>query len=64
MKRKVNINEVLTPLEEKPIQAYMSNVLQVADVLEWIVDQTGKADVCRSFCAEFSSCAKRIKSAR
>lgn len=46
MKRKVNINEVLTPLAEKPIQAYMSNVLQVADVLEWIVDQTGKADVC------------------
>jgi hypothetical protein len=45
-RRKVNVDDVLQPLADMPIQAYMSNVLQVADVLEWIVKQIGKADVC------------------
>ena len=39
------INTVLKPLADKPQQAYMSNLLQVADIMQWILDQTGPASV-------------------
>jgi hypothetical protein len=45
MKRNTSIDEVLSPLSQKPHQAYLSNVLQVADVLEWILEQVGTAEV-------------------
>ncbi|WP_290393369.1 MULTISPECIES: hypothetical protein [Muribaculaceae] len=45
MKRSASITDILKPLTNKPFQAYLSNVLQVADVLKWILDQTGPADV-------------------
>ena len=34
MKRNASVNDILKPLGDKPYQAYLSNVLQVADVLE------------------------------
>ena len=45
MKRNSSINEILKPLGDKPYQAYLSNVLQVADVLEWVLEQVGTAEV-------------------
>lgn len=39
------INTVLQPLADNSTQAYLSNMLQVADVLQWILDQTGQACV-------------------
>ena len=39
------INTVLKPLADKPQQAYMSNLLQVADIMQWILDQTGPAAI-------------------
>lgn len=39
MKRNVDINSILRPLSETVSQAYISNALQVADVLEWIIQQ-------------------------
>lgn len=45
MKRTASITDILKPLVEVPYQAYLSNVLQVADVLQWILNQTGPADV-------------------
>lgn len=38
-------SDLLKPLADKPQQAYMSNLLQVADILQWILDQTGPASV-------------------
>lgn len=35
----------LKPLAEASSQAYLSNMLQVADLLRWILDQTGPANV-------------------
>lgn len=43
--RHLKIEEILRPLETAPCQAYLSNVLQVADILRWILEQTGPADV-------------------
>lgn len=45
MKHSEIITSVLRPLADKPNQAYLSNMLQVADVLQWILDQTGPAHV-------------------
>lgn len=39
------ITSVLKPLHHLPNQAYLSDKLQVADVLQWILNQTGPAHV-------------------
>ena len=45
MKRNLDISSILKPLSECPHQAYLSNALQVADVLEWILSQVGRAEI-------------------
>ena len=45
MKRNLDISTILKPLSECPHQAYLSNALQVADVLEWILGQVGKSEI-------------------
>ncbi len=45
MKRSSDISDILHPLAERPHQAYLNDILQVADVLQWILDQTGPADI-------------------
>ena len=45
MKRSAVINQILRPLKETPFQAYLSNAVQVADILEWILSQVGIAEV-------------------
>lgn len=45
MKRTANINEILKPLESCHEQAYLSNAIQVADILDWIIKQFGSVEV-------------------
>ena len=45
MKRNLDISTILKPLSDCPHQAYLSNALQVADVLEWILSQVGKSEI-------------------
>lgn len=45
MKRTADIDQILRPLKETPFQAYLSNAVQVADILEWILRQVGVAEV-------------------
>ena len=45
MKRSASISDYLKPLVDTPNQAYLTNALQVADVLEWILQQVGKSKV-------------------
>ena len=45
MKRSASISDYLKPLADTPDQAYLTNALQVADVLEWILQQVGKSKV-------------------
>lgn len=44
MKRTADIDQILKPLATTPFQAYLSNAVQVADILEWILSQVGMAD--------------------
>ena len=48
MKRTADIQDFLQPLRDKPYQAYFSNALQVADVLEWTLQQLGKSEVLQT----------------
>ncbi|MBR6746512.1 MAG: hypothetical protein IKL83_03955 [Muribaculaceae bacterium] len=45
MKRNTNIKSILHPLDSNPYQAYLSGVVQVADVLEWVLSQVGKSEI-------------------
>ncbi len=45
MKRTASMADVVNPLSECPSQAYLSNAVQVADLLEWILEQVGTAKV-------------------
>ena len=45
MRRNADIGDYLKPIREKPYQAYLSNVLQVADILDWVLKQLGKSEV-------------------
>ena len=45
MKRTANLSEILKPLAQSPNQAYLANAVQVADILEWVLRQVGKAEV-------------------
>ena len=45
MKRTTTMADVLKPLSEAGAQAYLSNAIQVADLLEWILEQVGTAKV-------------------
>ena len=45
MKRTASIGDILKPLADTQYQAYMSNAVQVADILEWVLRQVGRAEV-------------------
>lgn len=45
MKRNVSITDYLKPLAEHPVQCYLTNTLQVADVVEWVLEQVGRATI-------------------
>ena len=45
MKRNESIDSYLKPLAECPLQCYLTNTLQVADVVEWVLAQLGKATI-------------------
>ena len=45
MKRTADITDILRPLKDAPNQAYLSNAVQVADVLDWILSQCGVSEV-------------------
>ena len=45
MKRTADIGQILRPLKDTPFQAYLSNAVQVANILEWILEQVGIAEI-------------------
>ena len=45
MSRGRNVNDILRPISEKPLQAYFGQGLHTLGLLRWLLRQTGKADV-------------------
>ena len=45
MKRGVQIEDYLKPLQPNQTQCYLTNTLQVADIIEWVLSQIGKSTI-------------------
>lgn len=45
MKRGVRIEDYLQPLQANQTQCYLTNTLQVADIVEWVLSQIGKSTI-------------------
>lgn len=45
MKRNASIDDYLKPLASCQLQCYLTNTLQVADVVEWVLEQVGRATI-------------------
>ena len=45
MKRNASIDDYLKPLASCPLQCYLTNTLQVADVVGWVLEQVGRATI-------------------
>jgi len=45
MKRTTSIENIFRPLSECTVQSALSNEVQIADILEWVLKQVGRAEV-------------------
>ena len=45
MKRTTSISDIFKPLHEAPLQSALTNTVQIADILEWVLQQVGRAEV-------------------
>ena len=45
MKRGIRIEDYLQPLQPNQTQCYLTNTLQVADIIEWVLSQIGKSTI-------------------
>ena len=45
MKRSASIDSFFRPLREVKLQSALSNAVQIADILEWVLEQVGTAEV-------------------
>lgn len=48
MKRERAVEKLFKPIAECPTQAVLTNRLQIADVMEWVLEQTGKCQVVQT----------------
>lgn len=45
MKRTTSIDEIFRPLSECPVQSALNNLVQIADILDWVLKQVGRSEV-------------------
>lgn len=45
MKRTTSISQIFRPLKDAPVQSALSNAVQIADILEWVLEQVGTSEV-------------------
>lgn len=45
MRRGTQISDYLKPLQSNQTQCYLTNTLQVADIVEWVLSQIGKSTI-------------------
>lgn len=45
MKRTTTIYDIFKPLKDVPLQSALSNAVQIADILEWVLEQVGTSEV-------------------
>lgn len=45
MKRTTSIENIFRPLKEQSVQSALTNEVQIADILEWVLKQVGRSEV-------------------
>lgn len=45
MKRTTSIEQIFRPLSDAPVQSALTNSVQIADILEWVLSQVGRSEV-------------------
>lgn len=45
MKRTTSIENIFLPLSSAPLQSALTNEVQIADILEWVLEQVGTSEV-------------------
>ena len=45
MKRTTSIENIFSPLAEQSVQSALTNEVQIADILEWVLEQVGPSEV-------------------
>ena len=45
MKRTTSIENIFRPLAEQSVQSALTNEVQIADILEWVLEQVGTSEV-------------------
>jgi hypothetical protein len=45
MKRTTSIGNIFRPLSEQAVQSALTNEVQIADILEWVLEQVGTSEV-------------------
>lgn len=45
MKRTASISQIFQPLKDAPVQSALTNTVQIADILEWVLEQVGRSQV-------------------
>ena len=45
MKRNTSISAIFAPLKDSPVQSALTNTVQIADILEWVLEQVGTSEV-------------------
>ena len=45
MKRNTSISAIFAPLKDNPVQSALTNTVQIADILEWVLEQVGTSEV-------------------
>lgn len=45
MKRTTSIDQIFRPLSEASVQSALTNTVQIADILEWVLQQVGPSEV-------------------
>lgn len=64
MKTGSSVSRFLKPLAVAPVQAYLSDEIQVTDILEWILNQTGKARIVQTTFSISEEYLRRLYSIR
>lgn len=42
------VRRFLRPLDEAPVQAYVTDLLQTTDIIEWVIGQIGESDILQT----------------
>lgn len=60
MKKGSSLSAILSPLDSCPCQANLTNIAQVGDILDWILRQTGPAEIFQTTFSAAEEFLRRI----